>query len=61
MVPTFVFVGRTRWLGFDFMRQLRNANFADGKTIDIKSPTDEELEALYDGCLFTHRFGSLAL
>jgi hypothetical protein len=37
-----------------FMQQLRNANFADGKTIDIESPTDVELEALYDGCLFTY-------
>jgi glycosyltransferase involved in cell wall biosynthesis len=52
-VPTLVFAGRIGWLVSDFMEQLRNTNFLDGKIIHIDSPTDQELEALYDGCLFT--------
>jgi glycosyltransferase involved in cell wall biosynthesis len=52
-VPTLVFAGRTGWLISDLMQQLRNCNFLDGKIVHIESPSDEELEALYDGCLFT--------
>jgi glycosyltransferase involved in cell wall biosynthesis len=52
-VPTLVFAGRTGWLVSDLMQQLRNCNFLDGKIVHIESPTDAELEALYDGCLFT--------
>jgi glycosyltransferase involved in cell wall biosynthesis len=52
-VPALVFAGRAGWLVSDFMQQLRNANFLDGKIVHIQSPTDEELEALYEGCLFT--------
>jgi glycosyltransferase involved in cell wall biosynthesis len=52
-VPALVFAGRTGWLVSDLMQQLRNANFLDGKIVHIESPTDEELEALYMGCLFT--------
>jgi glycosyltransferase involved in cell wall biosynthesis len=52
-VPTLVFAGRVGWLVSDFMQQLRNSNFLDGKIVHIESPTDQELEALYDGCLFT--------
>jgi glycosyltransferase involved in cell wall biosynthesis len=52
-VPALVFAGRTGWLVSDLMQQLRNANFLDGKIVHIESPTDEELEALYEGCLFT--------
>jgi glycosyltransferase involved in cell wall biosynthesis len=52
-VPTLVFAGRVGWLVSDLMQQLRNSNFLDGKIVHIDSPTDQELEALYDGCLFT--------
>jgi glycosyltransferase involved in cell wall biosynthesis len=52
-VPTLVFAGRVGWLVSDLMQELRNCNFLDGKIIHIDSPTDEELETLYDGCLFT--------
>jgi glycosyltransferase involved in cell wall biosynthesis len=52
-VPTLVFAGRTGWLVSDLMQQLRNSDFLDGKIVHIDSPTDQELEALYDGCLFT--------
>jgi glycosyltransferase involved in cell wall biosynthesis len=52
-VPTLVFAGRVGWLTSDLMEQLRNCDFLGGKIIHIESPTDEELEALYAGCLFT--------
>jgi glycosyltransferase involved in cell wall biosynthesis len=52
-VPTLVFAGRVGWLASDLMQQLRNSGFLNGKIIHIDSPTDEELEALYEGCLFT--------
>jgi glycosyltransferase involved in cell wall biosynthesis len=35
------------------MQQLRNSNFLHGKIVHIEGATDEELETLYDGCLFT--------
>jgi glycosyltransferase involved in cell wall biosynthesis len=53
MVPTLVFAGRTGWFVSDLMDQLRNSRFLDGKIIHVESPTDEELGALYEGCLFT--------
>jgi glycosyltransferase involved in cell wall biosynthesis len=53
LVPTLVFAGRVGWLVSDLMEQLRNSRFLNGKIVHIESPTDEELEALYDGCLFT--------
>jgi glycosyltransferase involved in cell wall biosynthesis len=52
-VPTLVFAGRVGWLVSDLMEQLHNSSFLDGKIIVIESPTDEELEGLYAGCLFT--------
>jgi glycosyltransferase involved in cell wall biosynthesis len=52
-VPTLVFAGRVGWLVSDLMEQLHNSSFLDGKIIVIESPTDEELEGLYGGCLFT--------
>jgi glycosyltransferase involved in cell wall biosynthesis len=52
-VPTLVFAGRVGWLVSDLREQLHNSRFLDGKIIHVESPTDEELEALYDGCLFT--------
>ncbi len=52
-VPTLVFAGRVGWLVSDLMQQLRNCDFLDGKIVLVDSPTDEELQALYEGCLFT--------
>jgi len=52
-VPTLVFAGRVGWQVCDLMEQLHNSRFLDGKIIHIERPTDAELEALYDGCLFT--------
>jgi len=52
-VPTLVFAGRIGWLVDDLMMQLRNAAFLHGKIVLIEQPTDAELTALYQGCLFT--------
>jgi len=52
-VPTLVFAGQAGWRVSDLMQQLHKSRFLDGKIVLIESPTDEELEALYDGCLFT--------
>jgi glycosyltransferase involved in cell wall biosynthesis len=53
LVPTLVFAGQVGWLVADLMEQLHASRFLDGKIIHIDSPTDQELEVLYDGCLFT--------
>jgi glycosyltransferase involved in cell wall biosynthesis len=52
-VPALVFAGRVGWLVADLMGQLRNAAFLNGKIVVIEDPTDGELEALYEGCMFT--------
>jgi glycosyltransferase involved in cell wall biosynthesis len=53
LVPTLVFAGQVGWLVTDLMEQLQTSRFLDGKVIRIDSPTDQELEALYEGCIFT--------
>jgi len=52
-VPTLVFAGRVGWLVADLMQQLENANWLDGKIRLIEGPSDAELAALYEDCLFT--------
>lgn len=52
-VPTLVFAGRIGWLVDDLIRQIANADYLGGKLAVIESPTDTELAALYQGCLFT--------
>lgn len=52
-VPTLVFAGRMGWLVDDLMQQIANTNNLDGKLIWVKNPTDAELVALYEGCLFS--------
>jgi glycosyltransferase involved in cell wall biosynthesis len=52
-VPTLVFAGRIGWLVADLMQQIANTDNLDGKLILIESPSDAEVAALYDGCLFT--------
>ncbi len=52
-VPTLVFAGRVGWLVDDLMRQLRNADWLDGKIVLIADPQDGELAQLYEGCRFT--------
>lgn len=52
-VPTLVFAGRVGWLVADLMQQLKNASYLNGKVVVLEGPSDEELEGLYQGCLFT--------
>lgn len=52
-VPTLVFAGRVGWLVDDLMQQIANSDNLDGKLVLIEEPSDAELAALYDGCLFT--------
>ena len=52
-VPTLVFAGRVGWLVDDLMQQIANTDYLDGKLQIIENPSDEELAALYSGCLFT--------
>jgi glycosyltransferase involved in cell wall biosynthesis len=52
-VPTLVFAGRVGWLVDDLMQQIANTNNLGGKLVIVDSPSDGELAALYDGCLFT--------
>ncbi len=52
-VPTLVFAGRVGWLVADLMQQIANTDYLGGKLMIIEGPSDGELAALYDGCLFT--------
>ncbi|OYV59269.1 MAG: hypothetical protein B7Z71_08395 [Acidocella sp. 21-58-7] len=53
MVPDLVFAGKRGWLTGDFLQQMENANWLEGKIRFIESPTDAELAKLYQQCLFT--------
>ena len=52
-VPDLVFAGRVGWLVSDLMTQLDNTGWLAGRVRLIRDPTDDELRALYAGCLFT--------
>lgn len=52
-VPTLVFAGRVGNLVADLMQQIANTDYLAGKLVVIESPSDPELAALYEGCLFT--------
>jgi len=52
-VPTLVFAGRIGWLVEDLMHQIANTSNLDGKLVIIEDPSDADLVALYQGCLFT--------
>jgi glycosyltransferase involved in cell wall biosynthesis len=52
-VPTLVFAGRVGWLVQDLIQQIANTDYLDGKLVLIENPTDAEVSALYEGCLFT--------
>ena len=53
MVPELVFAGRIGPMVADLMQQLQNMGFLGGRIRLIRDPTDVELRALYEGCLFT--------
>jgi len=52
-VPALVFAGTIGWLTADFLQQLENSQWLGGKIVFLDAPTDEELAALYNSCLFT--------
>jgi glycosyltransferase involved in cell wall biosynthesis len=52
-VPTLLFAGRVGWLVGDLMTQLISTGFLGGKIVLLETPSDADLHALYDGCLFT--------
>jgi glycosyltransferase involved in cell wall biosynthesis len=52
-VPTLVFAGRVGWLVQDLMQQIANTSNLNGKLVVIENPSDAELVALYQDCLFT--------
>jgi glycosyltransferase involved in cell wall biosynthesis len=52
-VPDLVFAGRVGWLVSDLMQQLENSSWLDGRVRLVRDPSDAELRAMYEGCLFT--------
>jgi glycosyltransferase involved in cell wall biosynthesis len=52
-VPTLVFAGRIGWQTTDLLAQIENTNHLDGLLRVIEAPSDRELAALYQNCLFT--------
>lgn len=52
-VPVLVFAGKAGWLTSDLMQQLENAAYLGGKILFIDQPTETQLAALYQHCLFT--------
>lgn len=52
-VPSLVFAGRVGWFVDDLMRQIAATESLRGRLLIIEDPTDGELAALYQGCLFT--------
>jgi glycosyltransferase involved in cell wall biosynthesis len=52
-VPDLVFAGRVGWMVADLMQQLENSSWLGGRVRLVRDPSDAELRALYEGCLFT--------
>ena len=52
-VPTLVFAGRRGWLVQDFIEQLENCGYLNGKVIILNNVTDGELDLLYRRCILT--------
>ncbi|MGE4480162.1 glycosyltransferase family 4 protein [Acidocella sp.] len=52
-VPCLVFAGKAGWLTSDLMQQLENARHLDGKILFVDQPSETQLAALYQHCLFT--------
>ncbi len=52
-VPTLVFAGKAGWLTADLMQQLENASHLGGKILFVDQPSETQLAALYQHCLFT--------
>ncbi len=52
-VPDLVFAGKAGWLTTDFLVQMENTNWLNGKIKWIESPAEVELISLYKTCMFT--------
>ncbi len=52
-VPILVFAGKAGWLTSDLMQQLENARHLGGRILFIDQPSETQLAALYQHCLFT--------
>lgn len=52
-VPDLVFAGRIGWQVADLLQQLDNTSWLNGRIRLVQAPSDGELRALYQGCLFT--------
>jgi glycosyltransferase involved in cell wall biosynthesis len=52
-VPDLVFAGKPGWLTADFLQQMENTFWLNGRIKFVNSPPDAALAALYQGCLFT--------
>ena len=52
-VPDLVFAGRVGWLVDDLVQELANSDWLGGRIRMVRTPSDAELQALYDGALFT--------
>jgi len=52
-VPDLVFVGKRGWLSGDFVTELEQSRFLDGKIVWRERVDDAELARLYAECLFT--------
>jgi glycosyltransferase involved in cell wall biosynthesis len=52
-VPDLVFAGKPGWLTADFLQQMENTAWLNGRIKFVNSPPDAALAALYQGCVFT--------
>ena len=52
-VPILVFAGKPGWLTSDLMQQLENASHLGGKILFVDQPSETQLAALYQHCLFS--------
>ena len=52
-LPDLVFAGRVGLLAADLLEQLDNMRWLAGRIRLVPDPTDADLHALYEGCLFT--------
>ena len=52
-VPDLVFAGRVGWLVDDLLQELDNSDWLGQRIRLVRTPSDTELQSLYDGALFT--------
>jgi len=52
-VPKLVVAGKRGWLADDVLAQIEHSDGLNGHVVLVEQPTDAELRALYEGCLFS--------